>query len=112
MARTDVPVTTITRAGVADPAPVNGDTVNNHSVQNPHGDMWLEVDNENAGPQNLTVKFARTVDGQAVASRVFALAAATVRRRLGPWPVNDYGRVLEVDVASTDIKLRAFRLGR
>lgn len=112
MARTDVPVTTIVRAGVADPGPVNGDTVNHHSVANPHGDMWLEVDNENVGPQNLTVKVSKTVDGQAVASRVYALAAGTERRRIGPWPVADYGRTLEVDVASADIKLRAFRLGR
>lgn len=112
MARTPVPVTTIVRAGVADPAVVNGDTVNHHSVDNAHGDMWLEVDNVNVGPQNLTVKFSKTVDGQAVASRVYALAAGTVRRRLGPWPVNDYGRTLEVDVASADIKLRALRVGR
>lgn len=113
MARTPVPVTTIVRDGVADPAPVDGDTVNNHQVENPHGDMWLEVDNADAGgAHNLTVRVDRTVDGQPVTARQYAIAASTTRRRLGPFPVADYGRLLLVDVDSTQIKIRALRLGR
>lgn len=113
MARTPVPVTTIVRAGVADPAVVNGDPVNHHSIDNAHGDVWLEVDNADAGgAHNLTVRFTRTVDGQAVTPVQHALAASTVRRRIGPFPVADYGRSLLVDVDSTQIKLRALRVGR
>lgn len=110
MPRVNVPVTNISRAGVADASPTNGDATNNHTIAN-DGKMWLEVSNADASnPHNLTVHIQDVVDGQAVAPRVYAIAASG-KKRIGPWPVGDYGSALQVDVDSTQLKLTAYHLG-
>lgn len=110
MPRIDVPVTNITRAGVADATEVNGDAVNFHSIAN-DGKVWFEVRNADASnPHTATVKFTTTVDGQAVTSRAYSIAA-TLKRRIGPWPPEQYGSTLEVDVDSSQLKLTAYHLG-
>lgn len=110
MARVNIPVTNLSRAGVADAAETNGDSVNNHSVAN-DGKVWIEVRNADASnPHSATVKIQDTVDGQAVSSKVYPLAATT-KRRIGPWPVKDYGTTLQVDVDSAQLKLTAYHLG-
>jgi hypothetical protein len=110
MPRTPVPVTTVTRAGIAPAAEVNGDSANNHSVVN-DGKMTLEVRNAHATiAKTVTVKFTTTVDDQIVTSRVYSIPA-TVTRRIGPWPTQWYGQSLQVDVESADIKLTAYTPG-
>jgi len=111
MPRVNVPVTSITRVGIDPPAVVAGDSVNNHSMVS-DGNAWLEIDNADAtNPHTMTVPVPPTVDGQAVASRVYTIPATTVGRRFGPWPVSVYGRTLNFNVSSSQLKLRAFRLG-
>lgn len=110
MPRIDVPVTNITRSGVADASETNGNATDNHSIAN-DGRVWFEARNADASnPHTVTVLFTRTIDGQAVTSRAYALAATT-KRRIGPWPPAEYGDTLQVNVDSSELKLAAYHLG-
>lgn len=108
MARVNIPVTQITRSGVAPAAEVNGDATNNHTVNN-DGRMFLLARNAGASTRTLTIRVNAMVDGQAVAARTVSLAT-TVSRYVGPFPVSQYGEDLLVDVDNADIKLTAYHL--
>lgn len=109
MARTAVPVAEINRnPGVAPTAPVAMDAANGNAVAN-NGHTWIEVSNGDAAQQTVTVHPIRTVDGQSVAG-VAHLLAAGAGRRLGPFPVEDYGASLEVDTTSANVTIAAYRL--
>ena len=112
MPRVAVPITVLTRAGVDPPAESNGDPVNNHSVVN-DGKVSLEARNAHATlPRNITFRFPDLVDGQSVSPRVVALPAnMAAARRFGPFPPNLYGQLMQVDVETVDVKLRAFQNG-
>lgn len=108
MARVVIPVTEITKAGIAPATEVNGDATNNHYFAN-DSRTFLVVRNGGASTRTLTVKFAATVDGQAVTSRTYSLAT-TVTRFIGPFETGPYGTTVNVDVDHADIKLVAYRL--
>lgn len=109
MPRLNLAVTNLSRAGIADATEVNGDSVNNHVVAN-DGRMWVEVRNADASnPHTLTVRFPGVVDGQSVTPKTYSIAA-TVKRRIGPFPPADYGSALQVDVDSAQLKLTAYHL--
>ncbi|MGW1998486.1 hypothetical protein [Embleya sp. NPDC001921] len=108
MARVNVPVTLITRAGVQPGTPVVGDATNNHIVVN-NGRTWLEVENAGATSRVLTINIAKTVDGQTPAAKTYSLAAGAFRR-IGPFPTDIYGASINVDVAHLDLKLTAYTL--
>lgn len=108
MPRVNVPVTSITRAGVADTTPTTGDATNGHSVANT-GDVWVEVENTGASSRTLTALIPGTVDGQAVASKTWSLGAG-VRRRIGPFPIKHYTTTLQLDVTHAELELSAYRV--
>jgi hypothetical protein len=108
VARVDVPLTQITRAGIAPAAEVTGDAVNNHTVNN-DGAVFLLAHNTGATTRVLTIHLPQTVDGQAVASRTVSLAAG-VSRYVGPFPVSEYGEDVLVDVAHAELVLSAYHL--
>lgn len=108
MAAVSVPVTSITRAGVAPTTPTPGDATNGHTMSN-DGKSFLLVDNSGVASRTLTVAFSRTVDGQAVASRVYTLASG-VDRYIGPFPQSDYGTTLSFTVSHAELLLSAYRL--
>ncbi|WP_435209593.1 hypothetical protein [Streptomyces sp. bgisy034] len=108
MPRVAIPVTQITRAGVAPGTEVNGDATNNHTVAN-NGRMFLEVRNSGAVSRTVTFRFPGVVDGQSVTPRAVSLAAAAIRR-FGPFPTGDYGNQLQVDVDNAELKLTAYGL--
>ena len=110
MARVAVPVTQITRAGVAPPTEVDGDVVNNHSVRN-DGKVWVLARNSNGGStaRTVTFKVSKLVDGQTVSSTARSIAAGA-SKYFGPFPVKDYGTTLEIDVSNAEVKLSAFRV--
>lgn len=109
MPRVTVPVTNLSRAGIADATEANGDSANNHQVAN-DGRMWLEVRNADASnPHTLTIRLADVVDGQTITPKTYPLAATT-KRRIGPFPPKDYGSLLLVDVDSAQLKLAAYHL--
>lgn len=110
MARGDLPVTDITRDGIAPAAEVNADTVNNHDFAN-DGRTFLLVRNSDAGgPHNVTIVTPGAVDSQAVADRVVAVPASS-SRYIGPFSTNDYnvsGRV-QVNVDHATLRLSTYR---
>lgn len=109
MARTAVPVSALSRAGVAPPSETDGDATNGNSVIN-DGQTFLLVRNSNGASTARTITFrpSAKVDGQSVTRAVSIDAAAS--RYFGPFPTGIYGRTLQVDVDNAELKLSAFRL--
>lgn len=109
MPRVSVPVTQITRAGVAAPAEVNGDPVNNHTVPN-NGKMLLLVRNSGSTvARTVTLRLPGLTDGQAVTPRTVSVPLST-SRYIGPFPTGDYGSALQVDVDNAELKLIALAI--
>lgn len=108
MARTAIPVTAITRAGVADTDPTPGDAVNGNSVAN-DGRTWVEVTNTGAASHTLTVHITAGVDGQPVTPRTYTIAAAGTLR-VGTLPVDIYGSTLQIDVDNAELELTPYRI--
>lgn len=110
MARVDLPVTAVNRAGVAPGAEVAGDATNFHSFVNTNGNVVLLVRNaDGAGAHTVTIHVAQTVDGQAVTSRAVSIPL-TSSRYFGPFPVSEYGSTVLVDVDSTQLKLSTYQV--
>ena len=95
------------RDGEALTAEVNGDPVNNHYVTNT-GKTKLLIRNANgaATARTVTIRLFRTVDGQSITSKTKAIPAGETHI-FGPYPVNDYGTQLLIDVDNAELKLRA-----
>lgn len=109
MPRVSVPVTQITRAGVAAPAEVNGDPVNNHTVPN-NGKMLLLVRNSGSTvARTVTLRLPGLTDGQSVTPRTVSVPLST-SRYIGPFPTGDYGSALQVDVDNAELKLIALAI--
>ncbi|RKR92772.1 hypothetical protein BDK92_7252 [Micromonospora pisi] len=110
MPRVSIPVTEVTRAGIAPAAETNGNATDNHVVAN-NGKVILLVRNSNgaATARTVTVRFARDVDGQAVTPRTYEIPAAA-SRYIGPFDQATYGAQMQVDVDHADLKLSAYRL--
>ncbi|MDX3455057.1 hypothetical protein PV396_24470 [Streptomyces sp. ME02-8801-2C] len=107
MPRVNVPVTQITRAGVAAPTEVTGDATNNHVVAN-NGRMVLLVRNSGSTvSRTVTLRLPGLTDGQAVTPRTVSIAQST-SRYIGPFPTGDYSSLLQVDVDNAELKLLAF----
>jgi hypothetical protein len=108
MPRTNVPVTTFTRAGVA-LVTTTGDPVNNHQITN---DGRVAIIVENTGStvaRTVTFHLRAKVDGQTVQPRTETLAAGE-KQGFGPFDVNAYGGKLLVDVDNAELKLTPIRL--
>lgn len=108
MPRVQQPVTTLNRAAaVAVPTEQNGDPTNGHYYANAPG-VFLQVRNAHAtNPYNVTVQFARAVDGQTVAAKVYAIPAVSTRN-LGPFPVELYGSKVNFDAENSNLKIIAY----
>lgn len=107
MARVAVPVTVITKAGVAPATEVNGDPVNGHSIAN-GGSTFIVARNNGATPRTVTINLQGSVDGQPITARTVPVPA-TASRYIGPFDTTRYGSSLEVQVDHADLKLLAFR---
>lgn len=108
MPRVAIPVTQITRAGIAPATEVTGDATNNHSVANT-GDCFILVRNAGATvSRTMTVLYAKTFDGQAVTSRT-VVVPISVSRYVGPFPVDMFGATLLVNVDNAELRLSAYR---
>lgn len=109
MPRVDIPVTQITRSGVAPATEVNGDATNNHSFAN-DGTVWLEVRNSGSTvARTVSARFANTVDGQTTTARTWSVPTSA-SRRIGPFPVRYYGDTVQIDVDNAELKLAAYSL--
>lgn len=110
MPRVTVPVTNITRAGVAPAAEVNGDPANNHQVAN-DGRTFLVVRNSNGAStaRTLTVIIQGAIDGFAPTPRTYSIPAAA-SRYIGPFDTVAYGSLMQVNVDNAELKLSAYNL--
>ncbi len=117
MARLDVPVTTIGRAGAllgALGTEVTGDATNNHVMKNT-GVEWLTLRNSGASTRTVTISIPKKVDGQTVPARTVTLLA-NEHKVAGPWPEGTYDQTsgteqgeMHVDVDHAEVMLQAWR---
>lgn len=109
MARVDVPLTQVTRAGVANASEVTGDTTNGHSFNN-DGRVWLEARNSaGTATRNVTLHLATTVDGQTVADRTIPVPINSTKK-VGPFPTDTYGATVTFDVDNAELRLATYHL--
>ncbi|CRK59061.1 hypothetical protein [Alloactinosynnema sp. L-07] len=108
MPATPIPLTDIAKQGTADPAEVNGNTVDGHTMPNGPG-CFLEVRNASVGtPYNVGIKFANLVDGQTVPDRTVSIPASG-SRKIGNLPVDLYGATLAITAGHADLKFMGFK---
>jgi hypothetical protein len=111
MARTALTVQQINRSGVT--PSYTAANVDGHSIAN-DGTVVLHVKNGGASPINVTVPIPTLVDGQAVSSRVVAVANAG-EKIIGPFPAAQYNQSagdVNVDFSAvTSVTVAALRIG-
>lgn len=116
MPRVQIPVTDITRAGVAPPAQTDADSVNDHYFINADSRVLLEIVSSDAGPQTVDLLPAPgfTADGLTVGNLSIAVPAGATRV-CGPFRVSTfkqnatYHMYVDPSVSMT-LKFRAYRL--
>jgi hypothetical protein len=116
MARVVIPVTALTRDGVAPPAQTNADSVNNMEIDGNDGRVFVEIVSTDAGAQTVSFEIPELVDGEAVAPKIVNVPAGATRLA-GPFPTDTYnhaGSKMFVDpsVSGATLKLRAYQLPR
>jgi len=95
MPRTTIPVTSVTRAGVAGVAPTACDVSNGNQCTNTGTTTWLEVTNSAGTSGTITVQPTRGVDGQLVAPVSHTIPATTTTPvKMGPFSTQDYGPLI------------------
>lgn len=107
MPRVNVPVTALSRDGVAPASDVNGDATNGHRVSNTGKTVIFVRNSSTDTPYDVTFVTPGTVDGQAVGDRIVEIAANTTRyfSRFSP---GVYGSTLQVNVENAALKLTAY----
>lgn len=113
MARTEIPVTKVTTAGVAPPAQVTGDAAEKHFLQVGDGNVILEATNTGTvSSRTVTVETPVKVDGLEVGEVEVVVPKETVRY-IGPFKPGTFkqkdGKV-NVDPAHAELKFRAYRV--
>lgn len=112
MARVEIPVTTITRDGVAGAETTAGDPANGHAVANTSGRTVIVVSNSSVDTaQDVTLVTQTVVDGQDVADRTVTVPFGETRY-IGGLPESVYGRAIHIDVTSSDLNFQAFTFPR
>lgn len=108
MPRTAIPVTSATRSGVT-LTPTTGDPVNNHYVDNDGRTCVIVKNTGSTVARTVTFRLSRKVDGFSVTPRTESLAVAE-EQIFGPFPVNEYGVRLLIDVDNAELKLTPIKL--
>ena len=113
MARTDIPVNEIVRAGIADweVTPVMADYANGMQFDN-NGKIWVEITNNSGADQDVTFPSPLVTDGLAVADFVVTVTDNTIARH-GPILTTTYnqeGNVVYVDLDTTGLEFAAYKL--
>ena len=119
MARTTLPVTTLARTGVANPAVTTG-TVDGHKVVN-NGRVWLEFNNSNASARVVTIQTPATLGPFAIEDQIITIPGSAQLFRAGPFEPTYFNRPSGVTDAGmfyldypvgqhADISVRAFQI--
>jgi hypothetical protein len=90
MARVDLSVQTITRAGLNASFTAATD-VNAWAIPNNDGKMFVRVKNSDASPHTVTLDITQSVDGAAVTDPTVSVPAGE-ERDIGPFPPNIYNQ--------------------
>lgn len=98
-----LPITPVTE--VAANTAGGGNTVQNGPT------VWLEMTNGSGSSATVTVAYAESVDGHAVAPRVYTLAAAA-KLRAGFFPSELFGDTISVTASVNTVTLAAYQLSR
>ena len=112
MARTELTVQNIVRAGVS--ASYTAAIADNHKFTN-NGRMFAHVKNGSGGAIVVTIQTPGTVDGLAIADRTVSIPATTGDVMIGPFPPGQYNQsdgMVYIDYASTtSMTIGVFQLG-
>lgn len=119
MARSQLTVTEVVRAGVAQPAEQSSDASNNHYIESTDADdvWWMEVRNANASSQTVTVVANPSLssDGLTVSNYSNTIAAGATEL-MGPFKLStfkqtsDSNRVYVNPSVTTDLKFRVYKI--
>jgi hypothetical protein len=119
MARSQLTVTEVVRAGVAQPAEQSSDATNDHYIDAADADdvWWMEVRNANAGDQTVEVVANPSLssDGLTVSNYSNTIAAGATET-MGPFKLStfkqpsDSNRVYINPSVSTDLKFRVYKI--
>lgn len=111
MARTALPVNTITRTGITPASETAGDATNGMTMVN-NGRTVLLTHNTNGGStaHTLTISLTGAVDGQGIVPRTWSIAASA-SKYIGPFPADSYGGTMKIDVDNSELHLTAYSLG-
>jgi hypothetical protein len=114
MPRTAIPLTALSRVGVAPPAQTNGDSANGMYVAGNDGTVFIEIQNTDGSTKNVGFAlFGNSVDGVTIPDKIIAVLSGTTILA-GPWPIRYYGQSdgsLWINpVAATTLKFRAYQL--
>jgi hypothetical protein len=112
MAATALTANTITEAGlVATSLEVAADNVNGNSFVNNGVTTFLAVTNSTAAVQTLTVTTPNTVDGNAIADKVYNLPATlNYKLRIGPLPVSVYGSTVNFTTSAATVFVAVYQI--
>lgn len=111
MPRTNVPVTVITRAGVAGVAPTACDVANGNQCTNNGLTTWLEVTNSAGSSGTITIQPTRTVDAQMAAAVSHTIPATTTTPiKIGPFSAQDYSNALEFNGSAATILVSPYSM--
>ena len=120
MARSQLTVTEVTRAGVARPAQQSSDATNDHyiaSTDTADYTWWMEVENTDASPQTVTViaNPDLSADGLTVSDYTNTIAAG-VTEVMGPFryktfrQATDSNRIYIDPSVTTNLKFRVYKI--
>lgn len=112
MPRDVLTATKLSSAGVAPPAEVDGDPVDNHQFQN-SGKTFLVVRNNGASAHTVTLVTPGAIEGLALADRQISVPAGETRY-IGPFSPGTYNNpnssTVFLDADSADLKLSLLEL--
>ena len=117
MARSQIPITDIARAGVAPPAQITSDATNKHYLDSQSGNVFLEVISSDGGSQTVVIEANPDLsnDGLTIGNLTLTIPAGATRyfgpfRKLTFKQAADLDRMYVNPSVSTNLKFRAFRL--
>lgn len=117
MARSQIPITDIARAGIAPPSQVTADATNKHYVDSQAGDVFLEIISTDGSSQSVVVEAnpALSNDGLTVSNLTLTIPAGATRL-CGPFRKTSFRQSADLDrmyvnpSVSTTLQFRAYRL--
>lgn len=111
MPRIDLPVTEVTRTGVAPAAEIVGDATNFHSFNNDGSVVLLARNSGATVTRTVTLRYTGVVDGQAIVARTVAIPIS-VSRYIGPFPTDVWGQTVNIDVDNAELRLSTYHIAR